>query len=349
MASSQGKVPKSCLHHLEKSPKKELHVTINADHQCFETELYDGEKEWLEEQKKETVTTSTELTEKDKQWFKDYMAFSMGIYFGPQSEPLLDEVTFEGIARYMASDKCTKIVVLAGAGISTSAGIPDFRTPGTGLYDMLKNKYKMDDPQKAFDWNYFMADPKPFFEIRKEKFQGDYKPTPTHYFIKLLENKNKLLRYFTQNIDGLDRQVGLDPRRVTEAHGTMETATCTFCEKQYSKEEMKAQMLVAEDNLVPYCTEEDCGGVIKPDIVMFGENMKPSFAVDSEDVEKCDMMIILGTSLKVPPFNKLPISQSIPCQLSFLGVALTLTIQITKGMYSGKASVMRACLHWQSD
>jgi NAD-dependent SIR2 family protein deacetylase len=96
------------------------------------------------------------------------------------------------------------------AGISVSAGIPDFRSPGTGLYDNLA-KYNLPEPTAVFDINYFRENPAPFYQLAKELFPGQYKPTPTHLFIRLLHDKGLLRRCFTQNIDSLEVCAAFDP------------------------------------------------------------------------------------------------------------------------------------------
>ncbi|PFX15478.1 NAD-dependent protein deacetylase sirtuin-2 [Stylophora pistillata] len=112
-------------------------------------------------------------------------------------EQLLEEVTFEGVTNYIKKGKCKNIIVMTGAGISTAAGIPDFRSPGTGLYDNLQ-KYDLPHPQAVFDIKFFRSNPEPFFMLAKELYPGSFKPTISHYFIKLLSDKELLLRNYTQ-------------------------------------------------------------------------------------------------------------------------------------------------------
>merc|ERR1712046_515208 len=101
-----------------------------------------------------------------------------------EEEPLdnaLNSFDIEGVAQYVRERKCQNIVVLCGAGISTSAGIPDFRTPGTGLYDNLQ-RFNLPRPQAVFDLEYFRQSPGAFYELAKEMWPGNFEPTPTHYF-----------------------------------------------------------------------------------------------------------------------------------------------------------------------
>jgi NAD-dependent deacetylase sirtuin 2 len=91
--------------------------------------------------------------------------------------------------------KYKSVIVMMGAGCSVSAGIPDFRTPGTGLYDNLQ-KYDLPQPEMIFELNYFRQNPKPFCTLAKELFPGTFSPTPSHHFLKLLADRGMLLRCF---------------------------------------------------------------------------------------------------------------------------------------------------------
>ncbi|KAK7103643.1 NAD-dependent protein deacetylase sirtuin-2-like [Littorina saxatilis] len=224
---------------------------------------------------------------------------------------VLEEVTFEGVCRYMRSGKCKNIITMVGAGISTSAGIPDFRSPGTGLYDNL-HQYNLPHPQAIFMIDFFKGNPKPFFVLAKELYPGSFKPTICHYFIKLLNEKGLLLRHYTQNIDTLERVSALPLDKLVEAHGTFQTSHCLECGAEYSLPWMKEKIFADE---IPTCTEEDCVGVIKPDIVFFGESLPDRFSeCVAKDMKQCDLLIIMGTSLVVQPFASLAnrVSRSIP-------------------------------------
>lgn len=119
-----------------------------------------------------------------------------------------------------------------------AAGIPDFRSPGSGLYHNLQ-KYKLPHPQAIFELDFFIENPKPFFELAKELFPGSFKPTISHYFIRLLLEKKILLRHYSQNIDTLERVAGIPEDRIVEAHGTFYTGHCLKCRKEYSLEWMR--------------------------------------------------------------------------------------------------------------
>ncbi|XP_059841121.1 NAD-dependent protein deacetylase sirtuin-2 isoform X3 [Hypanus sabinus] len=200
---------------------------------------------------------------------------------------------------------------MVGAGISTSAGIPDFRSPGTGLYHNLQ-KYDLPYPEAIFEMGYFKQNPEPFFALAKELYPGQFKPTVSHYFIRMLRDKGLLLRCYTQNIDTLERVVGLKEEDLIEAHGTFFTSHCTSssCKKQYNLDWMKTQIFTK-----PFPKCEDCDSIVKPDIVFFGESLPHRFfATMDSDFPKCDLLIILGTSLQVQPFASLinRVSKSTP-------------------------------------
>ncbi|KAK3790260.1 hypothetical protein RRG08_034823 [Elysia crispata] len=230
----------------------------------------------------------------------DFLARHLGIKENPPC--VLEELTFKGIAKYLASDKVKNVITMAGAGISTSAGIPDFRSPGTGLYDNLAS-YDLPSPQAIFDIEFFKENPKPFFVLAKELYPGSFKPTLCHYFIKMLDDKGKLLRHYTQNIDTLERVAGLDPEKLIEAHGTFHTAHCLNCHLEFSQDWIKDEIFADK---IPKCTLEGCDGVVKPDIVFFGESLPQRFATAvGQDFKKCDLLIVTGTSLMVQPFASL--------------------------------------------
>lgn len=128
---------------------------------------------------------------------------------------------------------------MCGAGISCASGIPDFRSPKTGLYSNLQ-KYNIPTPESVFTLDYFKENPKPFCMLAKELYPGNFQPTPVHYFIKLLHQKNRLLRNYTQNIDTLERVAGIDGEMLVEAHGSFAAAHCIKCRKRYESDEIKS-------------------------------------------------------------------------------------------------------------
>ncbi|KAL5463520.1 hypothetical protein EMCRGX_G032420 [Ephydatia muelleri] len=232
-------------------------------------------------------------------------------------EKVLDDVSLEGIVKHIqslqASNDGRKVLVMTGAGISTAAGIPDFRSPGTGLYDNLQ-KYNLPSPQSVFEIQYFRRNPKPFFHLARELYPAQFKPTLSHYFIRLLAEKNQLLRSYTQNIDTLERRAGINEDLLVEAHGAFHNAHCIDCGKEYSHEFVRDLIFKGE---IPMCTVPGCAavpsgsdemyhGLVKPDIVFFGESLPERFAtLAPQDAQQCQLLVILGTSLVVQPFASL--------------------------------------------
>lgn len=236
--------------------------------------------------------------------------FSSALGLG-SAEKVLDELTLGGVARYILSGKCKNIICMAGAGISTSAGIPDFRSPGSGLYANLQ-KYNLPYPEAIFQIDYFKEHPEPFFALARELYPGQFKPTTCHYFMKLLKDKGLLGRCYTQNIDTLERVAGLEGDDLIEAHGTFYTSHCVSfcCKKEYNLDWMK-EKIFADD--IPKC--EKCNSLVKPDIVFFGENLPVRFFTSMKmDFPRCDLLIVMGTSLQVQPFASLVsrVSKSCP-------------------------------------
>ena len=208
----------------------------------------------------------------------------------------LDSADIESPAEYMK--KAKNVIVMTWAGISTNADIPDFRSPSFGLYNRLQ-KYNLPHPTSVFTLKYFIQDPNPFYDIARELYPAlaNAKPTTAHYFIKLLDQKGILLRHYTQNIDGLEDLMELDNDKTIQAHGHIRSGTCLKCKSPATFEYMKEFVI---DNKVQTC--DGCSGVIKPDVVFFGEGLPSCFWKHMVDFPKCDLLIIMGTSLVVQPF-----------------------------------------------
>ncbi|XP_039572468.1 NAD-dependent protein deacetylase sirtuin-2 [Passer montanus] len=246
----------------------------------------------------------------DMELLRTLLARTLGLG-GDRAEPVLDELSLAGVSRFLGSPRCKNVICMVGAGISTSAGIPDFRSPGTGLYSNLQS-YNLPYPEAIFEIGFFKKHPEPFFALARELYPGQFKPTVCHYFMRLLQDKGLLLRCYTQNIDTLERVAGLDPELLVEAHGTFFTSHClrASCRQRYSLAWMRERIF---SSLIPKC--EKCQGLVKPDIVFFGENL-PSrfFALLESDFEKVDLLLIMGTSLQVQPFASLISSCPPSCQ-----------------------------------
>lgn len=211
--------------------------------------------------------------------------------------------TVEGVAEYIKRHNVKRVVVMTGAGISTSAGIPDFRSPETGLYANLA-RLNLPYAEAVFDISFFRSNPRPFYELAHELYPGKYRPTVTHSFISLLNAKGMLLKAFTQNIDCLEREAGVPGDKIVEAHGSFATQRCIDCSTEYPGEQMKENVAKKE---VPRCVKQRCNGLVKPDIVFFGEALPESFHRNRALPASADLAIVMGTSLTVQPFASLPL------------------------------------------
>jgi NAD-dependent deacetylase len=190
--------------------------------------------------------------------------------------------------------KSHHIVALTGAGISTAAGIPDFRGPN-GIY--VTHQY---DPEKTFDIDWFDREPRTFFAFARDFLStlDHVQPTRTHLFLAELEQEGPLQTVVTQNIDGLHQKAG--SRNVIELHGSFRQGHCRACGHSYSHDELKSKILAEE---IPHC--DRCDGVIKPDIVFYGEAVRGIDEAESE-ARHADLFLAIGTSLTVYPAAVLP-------------------------------------------
>lgn len=228
-----------------------------------------------------------------------------------------------------ALSKAENIIILTGAGISTSLGIPDFRS-SQGFYSKMRN-LGLDDPQEVFSLDVFRRDPSIFYSIAYMILPPEDSSTPLHAFIKLLQDKGKLLRNHTQNIDNLEGNVGVLPEKLVQCHGSFATASCITCKYNIPGETLYPNLRSKKIAYCPFCESErkallkkfekheDEGlgyssrfqyvksfGVMKPDITFFGENLPDRYHdTIKEDIEKCDLLITIGTSLKVAPVSEI--------------------------------------------
>jgi len=210
----------------------------------------------------------------------------------------------DNFAKMLRDRHFTNIVALVGAGISVSANIPDFRSPG-GLYDQLKKK-GYTAPEAVFTAAFMQECPGPFYEVMSSLYISDTQPTPTHWFLRLLHDKGMLLRCYTQNIDGLESKAGIPEDRLVEAHGTLTRALCSRCKKVHPPEVLKAYKTE-----FPRC--ESCSSLVRPDIVFFGETLPKRFTQNADaDLKNADLVLVMGTSLSVEPFASLVHRTAVP-------------------------------------
>lgn len=186
-------------------------------------------------------------------------------------------------------------VVLTGAGISTPSGIPDFRSPGSGLWEK-------DDPMEVASIYALRRDPQRFYQWVRPlvALMRQAQPNPAHVALARLEAAGRIQAIITQNIDGLHQRAG--SRVVLELHGHLRTATCLNCFRQVPAENLEE---VVERGEVPICSL--CGGVMKPDAILFGEQLPTEvFIAAMEHARRADLMLVVGSSLMVMPAAKLP-------------------------------------------
>jgi NAD-dependent deacetylase len=188
------------------------------------------------------------------------------------------------------------VVALTGAGISVPSGIPDFRSPGTGLWENV-------DPMEVAHIDAWRADPERFWRFYGHRFHvlEDKQPNAAHAALVELERRGRLDAVITQNIDRLHRKAGT--RELVEVHGSIDTSSCLVCGGRYPLGEVRAR-LDADPAGIPRC---DCGRPLKPDVVLFGEWL-PEAVIDRAFAlaGSADVLLCAGTSLEVHPVAGLP-------------------------------------------
>jgi NAD-dependent deacetylase len=190
------------------------------------------------------------------------------------------------------------VVALTGAGISVPSGIPDFRTPRSGLWEKV-------DPMEVAHIDAFRADPVRFWSFYGDRFVtlGDKQPNGAHHALVALQDVGLLDGVITQNIDMLHRRAGT--RELVEVHGSIATCSCPRCGGSVAVEEVRLRLEHAPDGL-PRC--EACAGPLKPNVVLFGEMLSADALGRAQQLcEGADLLLCIGSSLEVHPVAALPL------------------------------------------
>ena len=197
-------------------------------------------------------------------------------------------------------NKFKNIIFMVGAGISTTAGIPDFRSE-TGLFKQLQDKYNMTSPEEFFMRRTFIEKPELFYEFCKIFDLSQIKPTLTHKFMNYLVSKNMVKYIFSQNIDGLELKAKIPEDKIIFAHGSFTQGHCPQCKIKVDINKINKGI---EEGVVVKC--DICGGPCKPNVVFYGEDLDERFYEKIQESEDFDLVIIMGTSLQVYPFAEIP-------------------------------------------
>ena len=193
----------------------------------------------------------------------------------------------------LRESSCT--VALTGAGVSVPSGIPDFRSPGTGIWENV-------DPFEVATIDAFHRDPTRFWRFYRPRFEalGGVEPNPAHGALVELERRGMLEALVTQNVDRLHRKAGT--RRLIEVHGSIDTSSCTSCGATWQLAEVDA---LFDTDGVALCTH--CLGHVKPDVVLFGELLPEAAMAEAQELAaRADLMLCVGSSLEVHPVAGLP-------------------------------------------
>ncbi|KAL5113754.1 NAD-dependent histone deacetylase sir2 [Pleosporales sp. CAS-2024a] len=272
-----------------------------------------------------------------------YQLLGLAINRELNKRPRLEQYrTIDDAARLLRERN--NIMVITGAGISTSLGIPDFRSKTTGFYSRLL-QMGYDEPEQVFDIHNFDEDPRTFYALAGDIVPDLDRWTPTHEFIRLLQDKGKLLTNYTQNIDNVEANAGIRKEKLIQCHGSWATATCRKCKYNVPGEDIFESVRAQKPAECKRCvadmaaqkptlkrkrtsngsaprkkrsSDEDSEsdgaydipqpGIMKPDITFFGEALPNDFfhRLKHVDKHKVDLVIVMGTSMKVAPVSEIP-------------------------------------------
>ncbi|MFR9707986.1 NAD-dependent protein deacylase [Paenibacillus sp. MB22_1] len=217
-------------------------------------------------------------------------------------------------------EESSNIVFFGGAGVSTESGIPDFRS-AAGIYQIENaSPYA---PEEILSRRFFDRHPDVFFDFYKTKMlHPEAQPNAAHRCLAELERAGKLSDVVTQNIDGLHQQAG--SRRVLELHGSVHRNTCMECGRTYTLKDV-----MDSEDVVPRCS---CGGIIKPDVVLYGENLDEQVIQDTVTaIAGADLLVIGGTSLTVQPAAHL---------VTYFRGERTVLINVSSTAYDNRADLL---------
>lgn len=240
--------------------------------------------------------------------------------------------SIKALAEYIRSGSVKNVVFLTGAGVSVSAGIPDFRSPG-GMYDTLRPELltattreraaMRADPTAVVSWDIFRGNPFPYLELRRPFILGvakqQWKPTLAHWFTRVCHDRGLLRRLYTQNIDGLDYGLELPAEKIVPVHGSLGVASCEFCGAEYPQKAFRSEVASkikdiykmdakAPSESSPIACPKCKRAGVKPSTVLYGRNLPKAFFDSSKQdfPDETDILFVAGTSLTVGPANSLP-------------------------------------------
>lgn len=222
----------------------------------------------------------------------------LGDYFDFNFEKI-NQIKYTNFIELLKNNKFKNISFLLGAGISTTAGIPDFRSEN-GIFATIKQKFNINRPEDLFSLDFFQKNPLLLYTFLNENNFLDVKPKINHYFMKYIQDKGKLDIIFTQNFDNLESKSGIDDNKIVFCHGSMKEAHCSGCNQQIDIADINNNI---KNKTVKYCNSCHCP--CKPKIILYGEALPQLFYKKAEQLFNADVVFIIGTSLNVEPFASL--------------------------------------------